>query len=69
MSTLGKLKLVVGCGATNDDEQLIIKEYLAYKMYNMLTEKSFRVRLVKIKYDDTKGKIKSYSQYGFLLEL
>ena len=68
MSTLGKLKLVVGCGATNDDEQLIIKEYLAYKMYNMLTEKSFRVRLVKIKYDDTRGKIKSYSQYEFLLE-
>jgi len=65
---LGKLKLVVGCGATNEDEQLIIKEYLAYKMYNMLTEKSFRVRLVKIRYEDTRGKIKAYSQYGFLLE-
>ena len=65
---LGKLKLVVGCGATNEDEQLIIKEYLAYKMYNMLTEKSFRVRLVKIRYEDTRGKIKPYSQYGFLLE-
>jgi hypothetical protein len=68
LKNLGKLKLVVGCGATKDDEQLIIKEYLAYKIYNMLTEKSFRVRLVKITYDDTKGKIKSYSQYGFLLE-
>ena len=65
---LGKLKLVVGCGATNEDEQLIIKEYLAYKMYNMLTDKSFRVRLVKLHYDDTRGKIKPYAQYGFLLE-
>lgn len=65
---LGRLKLVVGCGATNEDEQLIIKEYLAYKMYNMLTEKSFRVRLVKIRYEDTRGKIRAYSQYGFLLE-
>ena len=65
---LGRLKLVVGCGATNEDEQLIIKEYLAYKMYNMLTEKSFRVRLVKLHYDDTRGKIKPYAQYGFLLE-
>ncbi|HEX6191267.1 MAG TPA: hypothetical protein VFZ42_02840 [Chitinophagaceae bacterium] len=65
---LGKLKLVVGCGATNEDEQLIIKEYLAYKMYNMLTEKSFRVRLVKINYEDTRGKIKPYTQFGFLLE-
>ena len=68
LKSLGKLKLVVGCGATNEDEQLIIKEYLAYKMYNILTEKSFRVRLVKIRYEDTRGKIKPYSQYGFLLE-
>ena len=65
---LKKLKLVVGCETSNEDEQLIIKEYLAYKMYNLFTDKSFRVRLVKIKYEDTRGKIKSYSQYGFLLE-
>ena len=65
---LRKLKLVCGCATSNDDEQLIIKEYLAYKMYNMLTEKSFRVRLVRIKYEDTKGKIKPYTQFGFLLE-
>lgn len=68
LQSLGKLKLVCGCGSTNEDEQLIIKEYIAYKIYNMLTEKSFRVRLVKITYDDTKGKVKKYSQYGFLLE-
>jgi hypothetical protein len=68
LRVLGKLKLVCGCATTNEDEQLIIKEYLAYKMYNMLTEKSFRVRLVRINYTDTRKKIKSYSQYGFLLE-
>jgi hypothetical protein len=65
---LGKLKLVVGCATGNDDEQLILKEYLAYKIYNMLTPKSFRVRLGKIDYEDTRHKVKSYSQYGFLLE-
>jgi len=68
LKPLKKLKLVVGCETSGDDEQLIIKEYLAYKMYNMLTERSFRVRLVKIKYEDTRGKVKPYSQYGFLLE-
>ncbi len=68
LKPLKKLKLVCGCATTADDEQLIIKEYLAYKMYNLLTEKSFRVRLVKIRYEDTRGKIKPYSQYGFLLE-
>ena len=65
---LGRLKLVTGCAAGNEDEQLIIKEFLAYKIFNMLTDKSFRVRLVNIKYEDTRGKVKSYSQYGFLLE-
>lgn len=68
LAILGKLKLVCGCATTSDDEQLIIKEYLTYKMFNFLTEKSFRVRLVRIHYDDTRGKIKRYTQYGFLLE-
>ncbi|HET9430704.1 MAG TPA: hypothetical protein VFO70_05985 [Chitinophagaceae bacterium] len=65
---LKKLKLVCGCATSNDDEQLIIKEYLAYKMFNMLTEKSFRVRLTRIRYEDTRGKVKPYTQFGFLLE-
>lgn len=68
LKPLGKLKLVCGCGTSNNDEQLIIKEFMAYKIYNMLTERSFKVRLVKINYDDSRGKIKKYSQYGFLLE-
>ena len=68
LKPLKKLKLVVGCATTSDDEQLIIKEYLAYKIYNFLTEKSFRVRLVKIRFEDTKNKVKPYTQYGFLLE-
>jgi hypothetical protein len=68
LKKLGKLKLVCGCATGNDDEQLIVKEYIAYRIYNILTEKSFRTRLVKIKYDDTRGKVKSYTQFGFLLE-
>lgn len=65
---LGKLKLVVGCATSNDDEQLIVKEYLSYKIYNLLTDKSFRVRLARIRYEDTRGKVKPYTQLGFLLE-
>lgn len=68
LQPLKKLKLVCGCATSNDDEQLIIKEYLAYKMFNMLTEKSFRVRLTRIRYEDTRGKVKPYTQFGFLLE-
>ena len=68
LSKLGKLKLVIGCGNATDDEQLILKEYLAYKIYNLLEEKSFRVRLLKVNYNDSRSKMKSFSQYAFIIE-
>jgi hypothetical protein len=68
LTPLGKLKLVVGCGTHADDERLLLKEFLIYKIYNLFTDKSFRVRLLRINYSDVKGKIKAYSQYGFLIE-
>ena len=68
LGKLGKLKLVVGCGTRTNDENLILKEFLVYKMYNLLTDMSFRVRLLRINYNDTREKVKRYSQYGFLIE-
>ena len=68
LSPLGKLKLVIGCGSRGNDEQLLIKEYLIYKIYNLLDDKSFRVRLVKVNYVDTRNKVKPYAQYAFLIE-
>ncbi len=68
LHSLGKLKLVIGCGNNSADEQLVLKEYLVYKIYNLLEEKSFRVRLVRVNYRDTHGKIKPFSQYAFFIE-
>jgi hypothetical protein len=68
LSALGKLKLVIGCGNGTDDEVLLLKEYLAYKIYNLLEEKSFRVRLMKVNYRDSRNKTKPFSQYAFLVE-
>jgi hypothetical protein len=68
LNSLGKLKLVIGCGNNHDDEQLVIKEYLVYKMYNLMDEKSFRARLVRVNYKDTNGRIKPFSQYAFFIE-
>jgi hypothetical protein len=67
-SPLGKLKLVIGCGARAEDEQLLLKEFVIYKIYNLLEEKSFRNRLVRTNYVDSKSKIKSFTQYSFFLE-
>lgn len=68
LQSLGKLKLVIGCGVNPADEELLLKEYLVYKIYNLLDDRSFRVRLLKINYTDTRKKIKSFSQYAFLIE-
>ncbi|HET6995660.1 MAG TPA: hypothetical protein VFI06_11795, partial [Chitinophagaceae bacterium] len=68
LAKLGKLKLVVGCGMKSSDEKLILREFLVYKIYNLFTPMSFRVRLLRINYTDTRGKIKHYTQYGFLIE-
>src|SRR5260221_3131681 len=69
LNQLGKLKLVIGCGSSGEDEQLIFKEYLIYKVYNLLEpDKSYRSRLLKVNYADSKNKVKPFSQYAFLTE-
>lgn len=68
LSPLGKLKLVIGCGTNGNDEQLVLREYLIYKIYNLLENKSFRVRLVRVNYRDTRNRVKPFSQYAFLIE-
>ena len=48
-----KLKLVTPC-LENIDEgvQLISREFLVYKMYNIITDTSFRVRPIQLQYKD-----------------
>ena len=65
---LKDLKLVCPCGNTTEDEQLLLKEYLVYKIYNLITDRSFKVRLAKITFTDTENKRKAITQYTFLIE-
>jgi len=59
-----KLKLVMPC--VGDD--YIIREWLVYKIYNLVTPKSFRARLVRIDIDDPKNKKQPDPFFGFLIE-
>ena len=68
LSTLKRMKLVCGCSSSKYDEELLLKEYLVYKIFNTLTDMSFGVRLAKITYRDAQNKMKEYTQYGFLIE-
>src|SRR5688572_6951871 len=59
-----KTKLVVPCKG----EEYVVREWLTYKLYNVITPNSFRARLVKVILDDvTKGKTTD-PFYGILLE-
>lgn len=62
-----KLKLVTHCQDRDNYQQNVFKEYLAYRVLNLFTDESFRVRLMHIAYEDTAGKA-STTRYGFVLE-
>lgn len=59
-----KLKLVMPCAG----DDYVIREWLVYKIYNLVTPKSFRARLVRIALDDPKNKKQPDPFYGFLIE-
>jgi hypothetical protein len=64
-----KLKLVNSCRLKSENYQnLIFKEYLSYRILNLLTEYSLRVRLLKIKYINTAKDNDTLSRYGFVIE-
>ena len=46
----------------------LFKEYLIYKLYNVLTDYSFRVRLASVDYISTYQKNKVIRSYGFFIE-
>ncbi len=66
--TLGKLKLVWPCENSGYYEQLVLKEYLVYKIYNLLTDKSFRVRLLKLTTHDSCERYKPSRYLAFFIE-
>jgi len=66
LKKIEKIKVVTHCDYGQED--YLFMEYLVYKMYNVLTDYSFRVRLAKIDYINTAKKGKSISTYCFLVE-
>lgn len=58
-----KLKLVMPC----QGEEYIIREWMVYRLYNLVTPKSFKARLVRVQLEDAKKKKPSVF-YGILLE-
>jgi hypothetical protein len=61
-----KLKLVTYCNTPADQEQRIVLEYLAYRLYNLVTPMSYRVRAADVTYRN--GDKDGVKRFGFLIE-
>jgi hypothetical protein len=59
-----KLKLVMPCRG----DEYLIREWLVYKIYNLVTPESFKCRLVKVKLEPADSKKTTVPFYGLLLE-
>ncbi len=62
-------KLVTHCMNTMDDSyESVAREYLAYKLYNILSPDSYKVQFLLITYIDSKEVIPAFQHFGFIIE-
>lgn len=64
----GALKLVGHCRGSGEYDQNVLEEYLVYRLYNLLTEESFRVRLARVTYRDVRAGEEPLTRHAFLIE-
>ena len=63
-----KLKMVVHCKDSGRYQQSVLREYLAYRMLNSLTDRSFQVRLFEVTYVDSEDRRPRMVRSAFLIE-
>lgn len=63
-----KLKFVSQCKQSEDFDHYVLEEYLLYKTYNIISEESYKVRLVNITIRDKGLRIPAIEMTGFLIE-
>lgn len=69
LNGFNELKLVTHCMDEKErSKDLILREYLTYQLFNILTPNSFRAQLVKVTYLNTSGKPKKIKGWGILIE-
>jgi hypothetical protein len=64
----GSLKMVTHCQTASRWEQYYVKEYLSYRIFNLVTPLSFRVRPLTVEYVETEGNAETITRFGFLIE-
>ncbi|VAW06468.1 hypothetical protein MNBD_ALPHA05-480 [hydrothermal vent metagenome] len=63
-----RLKLVTHCKSSKSFQQYYLLEYTAYKLFNVITPISLKVRLAEIDYINSKNGKTIITRYGFFIE-
>jgi hypothetical protein len=63
-----KLKLVTHCNSNALYEEYMIREYLAYKVHNLITPRSYRARMAKVTYVDSATGTPIETRNGIFME-
>ncbi len=68
-SGVDELKMVTHCRTRRSVyENYLLKEYMAYRLYNLFTKESYRVRLLDITFIDRQGRMDPIEKYAFFIE-
>lgn len=68
LDTLTEMRLILPCYDNHRGDQLLIKEYLIYRMFEQLTDRCVRARLVRVTLRDNHVEKSSKKMYGLLVE-
>jgi hypothetical protein len=68
LAEVTKMKVVTRCRSTSIYDNLVLREYLVYRIYNLISPYSFNTRLVRLRYIDTGRKDKVTEVWGFIIE-
>jgi len=63
-----KLKLVIPCKYSSRYEQHVLREYLTYRIFNAVTNLSFRARLLQVSFENIEKDKEPEVRYAFLIE-
>ena len=63
-----KVKLVTHCQNSSKYADALLREYITYRILNVMTDISFRVRLLRITYVNNEKTRKDDVRYGFIVE-
>jgi hypothetical protein len=68
LDTLNEIKLVLPCYDSDKGDELIIREYLAYKMFEKISPVSIRARLIRLTLRDTHVEKSKKTMFAILVE-